>query len=579
MTRSKTAIPQAQTTSKPTTPTIPPSDTPVESLSEAAGLFDHPKGIMNEGDATLPQEDDEGFIEYKWKLVGISPERFKKLVTQMKYRLTEGQGEALYEIGVQDDGFPSGLTEEEFVESVDTLTRMAKELEADVTILCEKVVSDKPVVKKVAEALVRAYGEENYLDMRVAVCGNVDAGKSTLIGVLTRGTLDNGRGSARANVFTHKHEVDTGRTSSISHQIMGFDSKGNIVNYNHLGNPSWQDIVSESKKVCTFIDLAGHEKYLKTTVFGMTGGVPDYSCVLVGSNMGITRMTKEHIGLSLALKIPMFFVVTKIDMCPQNVLEETIANIHKILKLPGVRKLPYHVRNFDDVVTCSKNIALDRVCPIFQISSVTGANLDLLRAFLNLLPSRRDWETLRTQKAQVLIDQTFFVPGVGTVVSGFVSHGTISVNDSLMLGPDGNGHFRSVAIKSIHVKRVNVRRALAGQHASFALKKEKRSAIRKGMVLVEDDDPKAVWEFEAEVLVLFHSTTIKINYQPVIHCMCVRQSAKIVDMDYEALRTGDKAKVRFRFMNRPEYMRIGERMIFREGRTKGIGVVSKLEYL
>lgn len=45
--------------------------------------------------------------------------------------------------------------------------------------------------------------------------GNVDSGKSTMVGVLTRMVLDDGRGSARAKVFKHSHEESTGRTSSI----------------------------------------------------------------------------------------------------------------------------------------------------------------------------------------------------------------------------------------------------------------------------------------------------------------------------------------------------------------------------
>lgn len=49
----------------------------------------------------------------------------------------------------------------------------------------------------------------SYIDMRIAICGNVDSGKSTLVGVLTKGQLDNGRGSVRSKVFKHKHEQDT----------------------------------------------------------------------------------------------------------------------------------------------------------------------------------------------------------------------------------------------------------------------------------------------------------------------------------------------------------------------------------
>ena len=60
--------------------------------------------------------------------------------------------------------------------------------------------------------------------------GNVDAGKSTLLGVLTHGELDNGRGMARQKLFHHKHEMETGRTSSVRNDIFGFDSVGRVIN-------------------------------------------------------------------------------------------------------------------------------------------------------------------------------------------------------------------------------------------------------------------------------------------------------------------------------------------------------------
>lgn len=69
------------------------------------------------------------------------------------------------------------------------------------------------------------------------------------------------------------------------------------------------------------MDLCGHEKYLKTTMFGLVGLMPDYSMIIVGANMGVTRMTREHLGISLALKIPIYIVVTKIDICPQSVYD------------------------------------------------------------------------------------------------------------------------------------------------------------------------------------------------------------------------------------------------------------------
>lgn len=66
---------------------------------------------------------------------------------------------------------------------------------------------------------------------RVAVVGNVDAGKSTLLGVLTHGELDNGRGHARLKLFRHKHEMESGRTSSVGNDILGFDSMGQYLGF------------------------------------------------------------------------------------------------------------------------------------------------------------------------------------------------------------------------------------------------------------------------------------------------------------------------------------------------------------
>jgi GTPase len=90
--------------------------------------------------------------------------------------------------------------------------------------------------------------------------------------------------------------------------------------------------------------LAGHEKYLKTTVFGMTGHSPDFVMLMIGSNSGIVGMTKEHLGLAVALNVPFFCVITKVDMCPSNVLEETIGKLSKLLKSPGCRKSPVFIK-------------------------------------------------------------------------------------------------------------------------------------------------------------------------------------------------------------------------------------------
>ena len=119
---------------------------------------------------------------------------------------------------------------------------------------------------------------------------------------------------------------------------MGFDETKKQVELERATaskNQAWSHIATHSKKILTFLDLCGHEKYLKTTMFGLVGLMPDYSMIIVGANMGVSRMTKEHLGISLALKVPVFIVITKIDVAPENVYEETRNTLVKILKSPG----------------------------------------------------------------------------------------------------------------------------------------------------------------------------------------------------------------------------------------------------
>lgn len=526
------------------------------------------------GEETDGESADLLDLSNKFILVSPTGKQYDALLRHLRERIEEGCGETIYVVGMGSDGGDYGLNEKDMEASVATVRSLCEQIEADLILLRERAESGG----RIRDYLIRKQvGEQDFLEVRVAVVGNVDAGKSTLLGVLTHGELDNGRGFARQKLFRHKHEMESGRTSSVGNDILGFDQAGQVVNKpdSHGGSLDWTKICEKSSKIITFIDLAGHEKYLKTTVFGMTGHLPDFCMLMVGSNAGIVGMTKEHLGLALALNVPVFVVVTKIDMCPANILQETLKLLQRLLKSPGCRKIPVLVQNKDDVIVTASNFSSERMCPIFQISNVTGENMDLLKMFLNLLSSRTTFNT--EEPAEFQIDDTYSVPGVGTVVSGTTLRGMIRLNDTLLLGPDPLGTFLPIAVKSIHRKRMPVREVRGGQTASFALKKIKRSSIRKGMVMVSPKlQPQATWEFEAEILVLHHPTTISPRYQAMVHCGSIRQTATILSMNKDCLRTGDKAAVHFRFIKTPEYLHCDHKLVFREGRTKAVGTITKL---
>lgn len=64
----------------------------------------------------------------------------------------------------------------------------------------------------------------------------------------------------------------------------------------------------------------------------------------------------------------------------------------------------------------------------------------------------------------------------------------------------------------------------------------------------------------------------------MLHVGPVSQTCAIIDVDRPFIRTGDRATVAFRFVQRPEYLAPGDRLLFREGRTKGLGIVKSVGY-
>jgi GTPase len=416
--------------------------------------------------------------------------------------------------------------------------------------------------------------DNNYIDLKICVSGNVDSGKSTTIGVLTSGDLDNGRGKTRAAIFNYPHERESGRSSSVALEIMGYKSNGDIYIPEKQQKKSWPNIIKNSSKIVTFYDLCGHEKYLKTTIYGLSLCDPDFTLVMVGANMGITHMTKEHIFACMALKIPFIVIITKIDLCPANILKQTEKDIIKLVKTYNSNKIIKEIKESNDIVNIIDNINDNKQIPLLKISNVSGRNVDNLKKFLNLLPKRKNYNS--EQKVEFLIDKIYQITGCGTVFSGLLKSGKVKVGDILHLGPDKNSNYIEIKIRSIQCKKIPIEEAVAGYYVCFGIKKINKKLIIKGMVLVSNENKLAVRTFWANVVILkSHSTTIRLNYQPMMHINNIRQCAKIIEIanDKNVLNLGDKTRVKFKFVSRPVYINSGDKIIFREGRLRGIGNV------
>lgn len=168
----------------------------------------------------------------------------------------------------------------------------------------------------------------------IAVTGSVNSGKSTFIGVLTSGKLDDGKGSARDLVAKHQHEKETGNTSAIS--------TGSI-------------IIPENNAALSIIDLCGHENYLHTTTYGLSGYYPDYAFVIVSANKGVLRMTRQHMRILYTLCVPICIIITHIDNAPPDSYKETKQKVMEMLyEFYGKKIQPFFVNDEThfDMVEC-----------------------------------------------------------------------------------------------------------------------------------------------------------------------------------------------------------------------------------
>ncbi|CAG8413744.1 unnamed protein product [Penicillium salamii] len=567
---------------------VAPSDSGYSTASVSRDVEDHAElDILDQ----LGLSDNPRAAKLKELLLGTGDaieDSLQMLASTLQTRIDEGHGETIFDLGLEDGGESMGFDLAQWNTALQRLREAAETIPAHCRVLLtynvggpeESPVNAARVSGAWGKVLVRhhAHSIEDMAELRIVVVGNVDAGKSTMLGVLVKGGLDDGRGKARVNLFRHKHEIESGRTSSVGLEIMGFDSRGEIVGSTKGRKLSWEDIGKRSAKVISFSDLAGHERYLRTTVFGMLSSSPNYCLLMVAANNGLIGMSKEHLGIALALNVPVMVIVTKIDICPPHILQETLSQLSKILRSPGAHKIPIFVKNMEETINTATQFVSQRICPIFQVSNVTGENLDLVRTFLNILPHRGQYD--EEGPFEFLINDTFSVPHVGTVVSGVVKSGVIHAGDSVVVGPDSLGQFTTTVIKSIERKRIQVNACFAGQSGSFALKRVRRKEVRKGMVVLKkmEEAPKVFREFVAEVLILSHATTIKPKYQAMLHVGAVSQTCSVIDIDRPFIRTGDRALVAFRFIQRPEFLAPGDRVLFREGKTKGLGIVKSIGY-
>jgi elongation factor 1-alpha len=389
---------------------------------------------------------------------------------------------------------------------------------------------------------------------------------SSVLGYLKTGIPDDGNGLSRSTIFNYPHEHITGRTSSISQKTLMINNKKII-----------------------FYDLAGHEKYFKTTLYGISSSYPDIMLILIESNKGVQQMTKEHIISSIYLRIPIVIVMTKLDIAIPNKLNNNIKIVKRIMKSVG--KHIYEINEENDIDTAIKTIS-ETLVPLLKISSVKGNDIHPPFRYLPDFLNKLNINSITESKEDILfvIDKSFRTEGYPLIASGYMRFGKINVNDKLLIGPINNEYIE-ITIRSIHDDDKNNISFLRKNESGCVSIKSKnnilkhKNEIQPGMIITNKQYP-FVKKFIGSVTIFsHHSTTIKIGYNTIIHCGAIRKTVNIFKIEdengkeLECLRGGDKnIKIYFEFLNGKYFISKNDRFIFREGKTRGSGnIISIIE--
>ncbi|CAZ83211.1 unnamed protein product [Tuber melanosporum] len=468
---------------------------------------------------------DQLVTQLLWRLQQSSPYHANSLDSKSPEAISslvqESQG-ALYEIGVADDGKLIGLCEEELQESLDTLHIMAARLGCTVRVLRKEAVGTGQMDEQNVEGVGFSGSEESFgipkvgdplwvveafvqpghgqnctprgpapeqnvaqpgirrktEQLRITLTGATTCGKTTLLGTLSTGEHDNGRGKSRISLLRHRHELVSGITSSVTWEILGYmpevskaelksasrnGGPSRLVNYASGNISSWTDIhaAADGGRIVFLSDSAGNPKFSRTTFKSLIGWAPHYAAFLVTANddetlgaevsSGLSKASLAHLNLCLELGLRMIVVFTKRDLGTKTGLKKVFGNLLTILKQGGRKPAPLSTSaSVKDVVKLVEGDP-EHTVPILFTSSVNGQGVDLLHELIMRLPVPEPPEAPRAvvMEEDCGLSTLFHLEEIygfqpahsaedgnrGAVVGGHVKYGKISIGDELLVGP------------------------------------------------------------------------------------------------------------------------------------------------
>jgi len=312
----------------------------------------------------------------------------------------------------------------------------------------------------------------------LGTAGHVDHGKTALVKALTGIDCD-----------THKEEKRRGITINLGFAHLALDS-GDVIG---------------------IVDVPGHRDFVHTMVAGASG----IDCVLlvVAADSGIMPQTREHLDICDVLGIRSGIVaVTKTDLVDASAL----TGVH------------------ERIARFTKGAFLEN-SPVVDVSCITGQGIDTLKTVIATTMTAASGRSIGSV-FRMYIDRIFSVSGFGTVVTGSVKSGNLSVGSRAFLLP---GH-KELRVRRIERYGEEVGKVMAGDRASLNLVGLSKEEFERGM-LVSDRPLAASTLLDVRMRLFTHAKALDTWTQAEFIMGTFQAQAKIHLLEADRVLPGQTA--------------------------------------
>jgi selenocysteine-specific elongation factor len=300
-------------------------------------------------------------------------------------------------------------------------------------------------------------------------------------------------------------------------------------------------------RIVGFVDVPGHEKFVRNMLAGATG--IDFVLLVVAADDGIKPQTREHLAIVDLLGLTRGLIaLTKIDRVPPERCAQVAQDVRQMLQTTGLKS-----------------------AQVVPVSAHTGEGIGELRD--RLLAAARD-AAVRSAlgRFRLAVDRCFSLVGVGTIVTGAVLSGTVTVGDSVVVSPGG----LRARVRSIHAQNTAAQRGAAGERCALNLVGEgiDKRAIGRGSVVLDPALHAPANRIDATLRLLGTEARALAHWTPVrLYHAAAEIGARVALLEDAPIAPGARGRIQL-VLEQPIVAAARDRFILRDtsgSRTMGGG--------